>query len=190
MRIICFGDSNTYGYDPRSYFGGRYEPEYRWVDILADRLNCAVVNAGENGREIPWRPIEIQYFREMMERFPQTDLLIIMLGTNDLLQGNSAEETGNRMCSFLRVAEQYSAKIMLIAPPEIRLGEWVNSGSMLEESEKMGDLYQKAALEMRLDFADACKWEIPLAYDGVHFTEIGHQIFADAVCCLLKGAHQ
>ena len=32
MNVICFGDSNTYGYDPRSYLGGRYDPDSRWVD--------------------------------------------------------------------------------------------------------------------------------------------------------------
>ena len=37
MNVICFGDSNTYGYDPRSYLGGRYDPDSRWVDILAMR---------------------------------------------------------------------------------------------------------------------------------------------------------
>ena len=36
MNIICFGDSNTYGYDPRSYLGGRYDAGSRWVDILAE----------------------------------------------------------------------------------------------------------------------------------------------------------
>ena len=35
MNVICFGDSNTYGYDPRGYFGGRYDADCRWVDILA-----------------------------------------------------------------------------------------------------------------------------------------------------------
>ena len=35
MNVICFGDSNTYGYDPRSYLGGRYDTDSRWVDILA-----------------------------------------------------------------------------------------------------------------------------------------------------------
>ena len=34
MRVCCFGDSNTYGYDPRSFLGGRYAAENRWVDIL------------------------------------------------------------------------------------------------------------------------------------------------------------
>ena len=37
MNIICFGDSNTYGYDPRGYFGGRYDGDSRWVDILLRR---------------------------------------------------------------------------------------------------------------------------------------------------------
>lgn len=33
MNVICFGDSNTYGYDPRGYFGGRYDAGSRWVDM-------------------------------------------------------------------------------------------------------------------------------------------------------------
>ena len=42
MKILCFGDSNTYGYDPRSYFGGQYPARHRWVDLLAQKLNCKV----------------------------------------------------------------------------------------------------------------------------------------------------
>ena len=37
MRILCFGDSNTYGYDPRGFFGDRYGAGDRWVDLLAMR---------------------------------------------------------------------------------------------------------------------------------------------------------
>ena len=37
MRILCFGDSNTYGYHPRGFFGDRYGPEDRWVDLLESR---------------------------------------------------------------------------------------------------------------------------------------------------------
>ena len=33
MKIICLGDSNTYGYDPRGYFGGRYD--HPWPELLA-----------------------------------------------------------------------------------------------------------------------------------------------------------
>ena len=53
MRVLCFGDSNTYGYDPRGFFGDRYDAEDRWVDLLAKQTGWDVINLGANGREIP-----------------------------------------------------------------------------------------------------------------------------------------
>ena len=53
MKVICYGDSNTYGYDPRSYLGDRYTPKNRWVDIVADKTGWQVENRGLNGRRIP-----------------------------------------------------------------------------------------------------------------------------------------
>ena len=38
MKILCFGDSNTYGYGPRFFFGSQYPPRHRWVDLLAGKL--------------------------------------------------------------------------------------------------------------------------------------------------------
>ena len=84
MKVICFGDSNTFGYDPRSWFGGRYTPDSRWVDILAAETGWTVYNMGENGRKIP---------RETPDFPADTDLLILMLGTNDLLQGAQFERS-------------------------------------------------------------------------------------------------
>lgn len=52
MNIIRFGDSNTYGYDPRGDFGWRYDADSRWVDILAAESGWTVYNMGQNGREI------------------------------------------------------------------------------------------------------------------------------------------
>ena len=92
MNVICFGDSNTYGYDPRGYFGGRYEADNRWVDILAAETGLTISNMGQNGREIP----------SAAPTFPaDTDLLIVMLGTNDLLQGRSPEQAAERLERFL-----------------------------------------------------------------------------------------
>ena len=42
MRMLCYGDSNTYGYDPRGFFGDRYPAECRWVDILAQKLKWKI----------------------------------------------------------------------------------------------------------------------------------------------------
>ena len=71
VNVICFGDSNTYGYDPRGYFGGRYDADCRWVDILATETGWTFYNMGQNGREIPSADPD----------FPaDTDLLIVKIG--------------------------------------------------------------------------------------------------------------
>ena len=56
MRILCFGDSNTYGFDPRSCLGDRYPAEIRWPERLAAVSGWQGRNVGLNGREIPHRP--------------------------------------------------------------------------------------------------------------------------------------
>ena len=105
MNVICFGDSNTYGYDPRSYLGVRYNPDSRWVDILAVETGWTVYNMGQNGREIPAAAPD----------FPaDTDLLIVMLGTNDLLQGRSPEQAAERLDRFLLCISLDRSKILLI----------------------------------------------------------------------------
>ena len=169
MKAICFGDSNTYGYDPRGYFGGRYDADSRWVDILATETGWTVRNLGQNGREIP----------AAAPAFPDdTDLLIIMLGTNDLLQGRSPEQAAERLERFLSGISLNSNKILLIAPPPMAMGGWVPSLRLIDDSRTFAQLCQALAERLGIRFADAGKWDIPLAYDGVHFTEQGHKAFA------------
>ena len=169
MKAICFGDSNTYGYDPRSYFGGRYDVDSRWVDILAAETGWEIRNMGQNGREIPSGAPD----------FPaDTDLLIVMLGTNDLLQGRSPEQAAERLERFLSGISLKQDKILLIAPPPVTLGEWVPSPQLIDDSHAFAQLCQALAERMGIRFADAGKWDISLTYDGVHFTEQGHKGFA------------
>ena len=97
MRILCFGDSNTYGYDPRGFFGDRYGAEDRWVDLLAKQTGHECINAGANGREIPRNP----YALRLLNEHAPVDIFLVMLGTNDLLQGASAKEAAARMEAFL-----------------------------------------------------------------------------------------
>ena len=177
MNVICFGDSNTYGYDPRSYLGGRYDPDSRWVDILAAEASWTVYNMGENGREIP----------STAPNFPaDTDLLIIMVGTNDLLQGRSPEQAAERLERFLSSLSLNRSKLLLIAPPPVQLGAWVPSQQLIDDSHAFAQLCQALAEHLGIRFADAGKWDIPLAYDGVHFTEQGHRAFAAGLLEVLK----
>lgn len=169
MNVICFGDSNTYGYDPRGYFGGRYDADSRWVDILATETGWTISNMGQNGREIP----------SAVPAFPaDTDLLIVMLGTNDLLQGRSPERAAEKLERFLSGIPLDRSKILLIAPPPVALGAWVSSQQLIDDSRVFARFCQTLAERMGIHFADAGKWDIPLSYDGVHFTEQGHRAFA------------
>ena len=177
MKVICFGDSNTYGYDPRSYFGGRYDVDSRWVDILTSETGWTIYNMGENGREIP----------STAPAFPaDTDLLIVMLGVNDLLQGRSPEQAAKRLEHFLSGISLDRSKILLIAPPPVARGAWVPSQQLIDDSRSFAQLCQTLAEQMGIRFADAGKWNISLAYDGVHFTEQGHKAFAAGLLEVLK----
>ena len=178
-RILCFGDSNTYGYDPRSYFGGQYDANHRWVDLLAEKLGCTAVNAGENGREIPVCPGELQRFALMLANQRPIDLLLIMLGTNDLLQGNSAEAVTKRMEYFLSRIEPDREKVILIGPPSMQPGEWVTGPALICASQELNRLYCDLAGKLGICFADTGSWNLSLTYDGVHLTEEGHRILAD-----------
>lgn len=177
MKVICFGDSNTYGYDPRSYFGGRYDADYRWVDILAAQTGWTISNMGQNGREIP---------SSAPSFLADTDLLIVMLGTNDLLQGRSPEQAAERLERFLSGISLYRKKLLLIAPPPVALGAWVPNQQLIDDSHTFAQLCQALAERMGVRFADAGTWNISLAYDGVHFTEQGHKAFAAGLLEVLK----
>jgi lysophospholipase L1-like esterase len=92
--IVCFGDSNTWGYIPAT--GKRYPKEIRWTNILQQELGneYEIIEEGLNGRTTVWDdPIDADYDANrngkaylgacIKSHFP-LDLIIIMLGTNDL----------------------------------------------------------------------------------------------------------
>ena len=179
MKVICYGDSNTYGYDRRGYFGGRYDADNRWVDILSARTGWAVANLGQNGREIPTAAPEF---------LGDTDLLIVMLGTNDLLQGRSPEEAAKRLERFLSGITLGRRKLLLIAPPPMALGEWVPELRLVQDSQTFARCCEALAGRLDIPFADAGTWNIPLSHDGVHFTEQGHRSFAEGLLQALPEA--
>ena len=175
MRILCFGDSNTYGYDPRGFFGDRYGAEDRWVDLLAKQTGWEVINLGANGREIPRGPYAI---RLLTEHAP-VDLFPVMLGTNDLLQGASAREAAARMEAFLNLLLPYCRNILLICPPPMKRGAWVPTGELVAESIRLAEEYKALAEKLSIPFVDTRHWNIDLTFDGVHFTEEGQHTFAE-----------
>ena len=174
VRILCFGDSNTYGYDPRGFLGGRYDAADRWVDLLAKQTGLEVVNAGVNGREIPRSPYALRLLSEYA-----VDIFLVMLGTNDLLQGAAAAEAAARMEAFLTLMRPHCKQILLVAPPPMKRGAWVPADTLVTESFRLAEEYKLLAQGLNIPFVDTRGWKIELAFDGVHFTEAGHHLFAE-----------
>lgn len=174
MRILCFGDSNTYGFDPRSFLGDRYPAEDRWTDILEKQTSWEVMNAGANGREIP----RGFHALRLLSEYAPVDVFFVMLGTNDLLQGVSASEAAVLMEAFLNQLLPHCKAIVLAAPPPMKRGAWVPTDALVTESLQLMEEYQRLAQRLRIPFADTRGWNIQLAFDGVHFTEEGHHTFA------------
>ena len=175
MRILCFGDSNTYGYDPRGFFGDRYGAGDRWVDLLAKQTGHEVINAGANGREIPRNP----YALRLPNEHAPVDIFLVMLGTNDLLQGTSAKEAAARMETFLNSLLPHCKQFLLVAPPPMKRGAWVPTDELVIESIRLADEYKLLAEKLNIPYIDTQHWNIELAFDGVHFTEAGHHAFAE-----------
>lgn len=176
--MLCFGDSNTYGYDPRGFSGDRYPEESRWVNILSGKTGWTIKNAGQNGREIPRNPLQFQQAELLIAR-TSPSLFTVMLGTNDLLQGATAQKATSRMERFLRHVQSGCSPILLIAPPPMQPGTWVTDQTLLGESRKLAETYQSLARKLHSFFVDAGQWNVSLAFDGVHFTEAGHCAFAE-----------
>ena len=175
MTICCYGDSNTFGYDPRGFLGDRYDAP--WPEVLSELTGWDVLNSGSCGRRVP--------IHETM--LPNNaDLRIVMLGTNDLLNGEEPHDIALRMERFL--SQQDGDRVILIAPPHLSRGEWVTGDGLIRRSEALAEEYRAVALRMAIPFLDAGEWNVPLCYDGVHFTEIGHRIFAEHVCAAIESA--
>ena len=172
LRLLCYGDPNTYGFDPRSYLGGRYPKSVRWTALL-NAGGWKVINKGENGRSIPKSDQEMEAAESVIHR-SRAEAVVVMLGSNDLLQcpSLSAEVCGERMERFLRAIltqTQGKAKILLVVPPPMEPGAWVSSPRIIEESRKPAKFYEATTHRLAIAFTNAGSWGVELAYDGVHF---------------------
>ena len=193
-KAFFYGDSNTYGYDPAGYFGGRYPRGVRWTSILKDRLagEWEISADGMPGRAIPSGRRALEYFRGSLRAEMPVDLFAVMLGTNDILgtRHPDAVRTAMEMGDLIEVVGELGVpQIMLIAPPKIEFtpssfemsyvcGSSSTADLYVEEGKKLTEAYRKIAARRGLLFADASSWALDFAFDGVHLSENGHAVFA------------
>ena len=91
--VLCYGDSNTYGHATVDRPDGRYAPDERWTGVLAAALGpqWKVIEEGLGGRTtVSDDPIEgaekngRTYLYPCLMSHRPLDVVVIMLGTNDL----------------------------------------------------------------------------------------------------------
>ena len=189
-KILFYGDSNTYGYDPSDFGEGRYPAQYRWTDILAKEFS--VIAEGMNGRRVPDMEKSPEYVESLLRRLGEEDVFAVMLGTNDLLSSAPlrADEAIRRMDLFLKYVTERRRpdRVLVIAP--VFEQEWGSLSPSVEEyltqSKRMNRAFAEQAALCGTLFVDPQPWRIRLAYDHVHFSEEGSLKFAEEMAKVLR----
>jgi len=198
LTVLCYGDSNTYGYDPLTC--GRYPYEKRWTTMLGSMLGdrYEVIAEGLNGRTTaydregaPWKNGASSLIACLGTHKP-ADYVIIMLGTNDCNEelGLSAGDIARGMETLVDTVEQeapalqgYVPEIIVAAPAAIQgdlerspFAHHITADSAAKSSD-IGPLYREIAMRHSVRFADA-RNVIEVSDDCEHLTERGHRQIA------------
>lgn len=178
--VLCYGDSNTYGFDPRGFWDDRYGEDVRWCDLLAQKTGWQVINLGLNGRTIPKSPRELDVLDHAIQK-AAPDLSMILLGTNDILQGHPPEMAAQEMDELIGHCKSRFPELplLLLSPPFTRLWDTALSRKIAA----LGSLYRQISQARNIPFL--LLPELPLAFDGVHFSEAGHRQLAEFLCSYL-----
>jgi lysophospholipase L1-like esterase len=196
--ILCYGDSNTWGWDPAGK--GRFGSTKRWPGVLRQELGegFVVIEEGLNGRTTIWDdPIYPyrngkHYFVPCLESHAPLDLVVIMLGTNDLKRrfDLSAFDIAEAAGILVGLALASGAgpggaapKTLLVAPPPVgRLSEYAEMFEGAEaKSRRLGASYRAVAGWSGCPFLDAGEVIASSDVDGIHFEVAEHRTLGRAV---------
>lgn len=184
-KIVLYGDSNTYGYDPAGSLGRRYPAADRWADILAGGPDLDIRAYGLNGRMIPRHDADFAYLDQILMNTAPFDLFCIMLGTNDLLFQTEpdmqiiADRADHMLSCLLRrtAIDRNGRRILLLAPPALHIRDPYYTRHN-EASLSFSGIWRALAGRYHTHFADTSEWQIGTAFDDVHFSAQGHHDFA------------
>jgi lysophospholipase L1-like esterase len=201
--VLCYGDSNTWGYDPATK--DRFARDERWPGVLRQELGEEywVIEEGLGGRTTVWDdPIEgykngKEYLIPCLGSHQPVDLVIIMLGTNDLKKrfSVSAYDVANGAGVLVDVVHKSAAgpnggapKLLLMAPPPVvRLTEFAEMFEGAEaKSKKFSEHFHRVAQEQGCELLDTAQVIVSSDLDGIHFDKGEHQKLGRAVAARVR----
>ncbi|BAJ03543.1 SGNH/GDSL hydrolase family protein [Shewanella violacea] len=195
INILCFGDSNTWGYAPVT--GMRYPWDIRWTGALQDKLGSGyrIIEEGLNGRtsgfDEPERDFRnaAQYFPMLLECHRPLELVVIMLGTNDLksvfnLNAQEIALSVKGLCEMVLnndYKENANTRVLLVSPTHVvkpRIEDDLVFLGARDKSVKFALEYQKVADALGIFYLDASEIITTTDADGLHWTAQQHQDFS------------
>ncbi len=211
INILCFGDSNTWGYDPATQT--RFSNNIRWTGVLQNLLgnNFNIIEEGLNGRTTNINEREehaLGYYRDfrssmdlvsiLIETNSPIDLVVVMLGTNDLKNNfnQSSDDISTNMklvCEAIINNDYFNSKtIILVSPTHINesspnlLDSFIGTA---EKSKFLAKLYKKIADDLDLFFMDASQSVKTNQIDGLHWDAMQHSDFANSIYNKIKSIY-
>ena len=201
-KILCFGDSNTYGFIPQS--GLRYDINTRWTGVLQTLCNneFEITEAGCNNRTaFIDNPAGInQTGYKILPEYLKTnffDIIILAIGINDLQRffNPTLNEFKQGMEKLIQITKNLSpkSKIILICPSKLNLAG-INNGIFsyqfdkisVEKSGKLSPIYKSLAEKYKCHFIDLNNIVEVSSLDGLHFSPKSHKTIAENLYKNLK----
>lgn len=199
-KILCFGDSNTYGYIPNN--GARYDKNTRWTGVLSllSHGKFEIIEDGCNNRTAfvanPAGKIFTGY-----EILPELltddfDAVVLAIGINDtqFLYNLSSIEIASGVEKLINIVKVKSpqAKIILVAP-SILTDDVLNGNfaclfdrTSIEKSRQLPLLYQKIAEKQNIEFFDLNSVAKTSSLDGLHYAPEQHLKIAQVIFTILS----
>ena len=199
-KILCYGDSNTFGYNPSDT--SRYDEKTGWTALLQADLGSGyeIIEEGVCDRTgFVHNPKGFllsarEHFPQMLSKKDNVDLIILAVGTNDLqFQYNiTFSDIENGLKNLIQAAQKKVKQIILIPP--VVLNEKVLEGYFsfqfdnmgIEKSKQAGEIYNKLAKLYNCRIFDINKFVKPSDIDGLHYDSISHKIIADKLSDYIK----
>ncbi|NNE90420.1 MAG: SGNH/GDSL hydrolase family protein [Verrucomicrobiales bacterium] len=200
--ILCFGDSNTWGFVPGSD-GERYGPDIRWPGVMGNVLGdeFSVIEEAQNGRMSVWEdPYEptvskcgLNHLPVVLESQKPLDLAIIMLGTNDLKNhmNHNAYAIAHGVTTLVDVVlasdagpENNPPLVLMICPAPVsdwNCPFWHLFDTAPEISRKLPAAYKEMAADRGVEFLNAGDFASCPDPDCIHIDSAGHASLGRAI---------
>jgi lysophospholipase L1-like esterase len=203
--VVCYGDSNTWGYDPATT--DRFPRDVRWPGVVARDLasTAHVVEEGLCGRTTVWdSPFSPgrngrTYLVPCLASHAPVDVVVVMLGTNDLKSvfRLGAPEIASGAAAVAETALTSCAgpgggppRVLLVSPPRLGpatdISDLWGLGEARETSARLTAPYRTAAELLGCAFLDADPLVSMDPADGVHLDAGGHAVLGGAIASAVR----